>query len=84
MHETTPSNVLDTAPAALARLSEWVGEVAGLTRPDSIHWVDGSDAEYRMLTDGLVAAGTLVRLDGDAAAPTGVSSGPDSGTTPAS
>ncbi|WP_427006925.1 phosphoenolpyruvate carboxykinase (GTP) [Pseudarthrobacter sp. H2] len=65
MHETTPSNVLDNAPFALARLSEWVGEVAGLTRPDSVHWVDGSDAEYRMLTDGLVAAGTLVRLDGD-------------------
>ena len=63
MQETTPSTVMDTATFALARLSDWVSEIAGLTRPDSIHWVDGSEGEYRMLTDGLVAAGTLVRLD---------------------
>ena len=63
MQETTPSTAMDTATSALARLSDWVSEIAGLTRPDSIHWVDGSEGEYRMLTDGLVAAGTLVRLD---------------------
>ena len=65
MPNTTQSTVMDTAPAALARLSDWVGEVAGLTQPDRIHWVNGSDAEYRQITDGLVAAGTLVRLDED-------------------
>src|SRR6186997_2199810 len=54
---TTQSTVMDTASAALARLSDWVGEVAGLTQPDRIHWVNGSDAEYRQITDGLVAAG---------------------------
>ena len=65
MPNTTQSTVMDTAPAALARLSDWVGEVAGLTQPDRIHWVNGSEAEYRQITDGLVAAGTLVRLDAD-------------------
>lgn len=63
MQPTTPVTVMDTAPFALARLTDWVGEVAGLTRPDAIHWIDGSEAEYRKLTDGLVSAGTLVRLD---------------------
>ncbi|MGH6628852.1 MAG: hypothetical protein ACREB3_03875, partial [Burkholderiales bacterium] len=27
-------------------LREWVGEIAQLTRPDRIHWCDGSQAEY--------------------------------------
>jgi len=46
------------------RLQEWVDEVAALTTPDSVHWVDGSDAEYSRLIDELVAAGTIVRLAG--------------------
>ena len=62
MHNTTHSSLLDTAPVASDRLLDWVGEVAALTGPARIHWVDGSEAEYRELTDGLVAAGTLTRL----------------------
>ncbi|WP_306204313.1 phosphoenolpyruvate carboxykinase (GTP) [Actinoplanes sp. RD1] len=46
-----------------ARLLDWVREVAALTLPDRVHWCDGSDAEWTRLTDELVAAGTLVRLD---------------------
>ena len=65
MHNTTHSSLLDTAPVASDRLLDWVGEVAALTGPARIHWVDGSEAEYRELTDGLVAAGTLTRLAGD-------------------
>ncbi|MCO4253117.1 phosphoenolpyruvate carboxykinase (GTP) [Pseudarthrobacter raffinosi] len=65
MHNTTYSSLLDTAPIASPRLLDWVGEVAALTGPDRIHWVDGSEAEYRALTDGLVAAGTLTRLAED-------------------
>lgn len=45
------------------RLAEWVAEVAQLTTPATIHWVDGSELEYRLLTDGLVAAGTFVPLN---------------------
>ncbi|GAA4047323.1 phosphoenolpyruvate carboxykinase (GTP) [Arthrobacter methylotrophus] len=55
--------LLEKAPTTHARLLAWVEEVAELTQPDRIHWVDGSEAEYTKLTDGLVAAGTLKRLN---------------------
>jgi phosphoenolpyruvate carboxykinase (GTP) len=40
-----------------------VAEVAELTEPDAIQWCDGSDAEWARLTDTLVEAGTLIRLN---------------------
>jgi phosphoenolpyruvate carboxykinase (GTP) len=54
---------LSQAPTKNQRLLNWVGEVAALTEPDAVVWCDGSDDEWRLLTDGLVAAGTLVRLN---------------------
>src|SRR5262245_9280949 len=47
------------------RLLAWVEEIAELTEPDRIHWVDGSDEEYARLTDELIRAGTMVRLNED-------------------
>ncbi|MFA5683194.1 MAG: phosphoenolpyruvate carboxykinase (GTP) [Lysobacteraceae bacterium] len=44
-------------------LNQWVAEVAALTRPDAIHWCDGSDAEYRMLVDLMLASGDLIELN---------------------
>ena len=44
-------------------LLAWVAEWAAVLQPDSIHWCDGSDAEYDRLCDGLVASGTFTRLD---------------------
>ena len=44
-------------------LREWVLQVARLTRPDRIHWCDGSDQEYRQLCAELVQAGTLLPLN---------------------
>ena len=52
-------------PTKHARLLAWVAEVAALTKPKAIHWCDGSDAEWTALTDELVAAGTLKRLNPD-------------------
>jgi phosphoenolpyruvate carboxykinase (GTP) len=49
----------------LAALNEWVADVAALTRPDAIHWCDGSDAEYAALLAGMVADGTLLPLNQD-------------------
>jgi phosphoenolpyruvate carboxykinase (GTP) len=40
-----------------------VDEVAALTQPDAVYWCDGSDAEWRALTDLMTASGTLRRLD---------------------
>lgn len=48
----------DTSPVVT-----WVSEVAHLTTPDRIHWCDGSDAEWDQLTEALVRAGTIIRLN---------------------
>ncbi|GAB3191655.1 phosphoenolpyruvate carboxykinase (GTP) [Nesterenkonia suensis] len=50
------------APTTHEKLIQFVSDIAELTTPDRIHWVDGSDAEYGQLTDELVQAGTLTRL----------------------
>ncbi len=44
-------------------LLRWVKKMAALCQPERIHWVDGSQREYDALCDGMVAAGTLTRLN---------------------
>jgi phosphoenolpyruvate carboxykinase (GTP) len=51
-----------TAPTKHAKLLDWVGEIAELTQPDSIHWCDGSAEEYDRLAQELVDGGTFERL----------------------
>ncbi|MGO9897918.1 MAG: phosphoenolpyruvate carboxykinase (GTP), partial [Bryobacteraceae bacterium] len=46
-------------------LLNWVEKMARLTKPAAIHWVDGSDEEYRALCGRLVATGTFLRLNQD-------------------
>ena len=46
-------------------LAAWVDEVAALTTPDAIHWVDGTDEEWDLLTTRLVDGGTFTRLNPD-------------------
>ena len=53
------------APTTHSALLAWVQEVAELTQPADVYWVDGSEAENKALTDELVAAGTLTRLNPD-------------------
>jgi len=45
------------------RLVAWVAEVAALTEAAEVYWCDGSEAEYQRLTEQLVAAGTMLRLN---------------------
>ena len=45
------------------KLIDWVAEVAALTKPAAIHWVDGSEAENQQLLTKMVAAGTLTALN---------------------
>jgi phosphoenolpyruvate carboxykinase (GTP) len=44
-------------------LIRWVEKMADLCQPASVHWVDGSQAEYDYLCDKLVQAGTFLPLD---------------------
>ncbi len=46
-----------------ARLADWVASMAQLTRPDRIHWCDGSQQEYDTLCDEMVASGMMTRLN---------------------
>ena len=49
-------------PTTNRHLIRWVEKMADLTQPDSVHWVDGSVAEYNLLCDQLVDGGTFTRL----------------------
>ncbi|QCU78835.1 phosphoenolpyruvate carboxykinase (GTP) [Citricoccus sp. SGAir0253] len=53
------------APTTYGKLLDWVKEVAELTEPDSVYWVDGSQEEYDRLAGELVEAGTFVKLAED-------------------
>jgi phosphoenolpyruvate carboxykinase (GTP) len=69
MHDVTYSDAtlaspdVGPAPTGHRALIDWVAEIAALTKPDSVYWCDGSDAEWTAMTDRLVAAGTLTQLD---------------------
>ena len=54
---------LDQAPTRHKKLLAWVSEVAALAEPDQVYWCDGSDEEWKFLTEALVEAGTLKPLN---------------------
>jgi len=47
------------------RLVAWVADMVKLTRPDRVHWCDGSQQEYDDLCDQMVASGMMVRLNAE-------------------
>jgi phosphoenolpyruvate carboxykinase (GTP) len=61
---TAPADPITVdAPTRHPRLLAWVSEAAALTTPDRVVWIDGSAEQHQGLIDGLVAAGTFVKLD---------------------
>jgi len=51
-----------TVPTQNKKLQAWVEEIAALTKPESVHWCDGTAEEYDQLAQELVDAGTFERL----------------------
>ena len=49
----------------LSPLQDWVDQVARLTQPESIHWCNGSDAEYKRLINQMCRSGDLIALNED-------------------
>lgn len=47
----------------MADLVSWVEGIAALTRPDRIHWVNGSPEENQALLDGMVANDKIIKLN---------------------
>jgi phosphoenolpyruvate carboxykinase (GTP) len=47
------------------RLVQWVEEVAGLCKPDRIHWCDGSQEEYQAMLRLMVLSGVAIPLDAE-------------------
>jgi phosphoenolpyruvate carboxykinase (GTP) len=61
----TAADRLSTLSALSPAVAAWVAEVAAQTQPESIHWCDGSNAEYAQLQRGLVARRELLPLNAD-------------------
>ncbi|MBV1780985.1 phosphoenolpyruvate carboxykinase (GTP) [Paeniglutamicibacter sp. ABSL32-1] len=62
MSESSDQKVIDAAPTTHSKLAAWVQEIAELTKPDHVYWVDGTQEENDRLTAELVAGGTLQKL----------------------
>ncbi|WP_445376031.1 phosphoenolpyruvate carboxykinase (GTP) [Natronospira proteinivora] len=61
----SPRNSEVSMSTSNPQLAQWVDEVARLTRPDRIHWCDGSEAEDRQLIDQMLESGDLLELNQD-------------------
>ncbi|MEO2169556.1 MAG: phosphoenolpyruvate carboxykinase, partial [bacterium] len=60
MNDTKEQNRPDTVNT---HLDAWVKEMAALTKPDQIYWVDGSEAERERLTQLAVDQDILIPLN---------------------
>ena len=54
---------LSQALSSNKHLLRWVEKMAELTKPDSIHWVDGSEEENETLCAQMVGSGTFIKLN---------------------
>ncbi|MDB4977182.1 MAG: Phosphoenolpyruvate carboxykinase, partial [Myxococcaceae bacterium] len=59
----SPDAMTTTQLTKNSHLLAWVDEMAKLTKPDSIVWVDGSEDEHKRLTDLAVSEGVIEPLN---------------------
>ncbi|MDR0944821.1 MAG: phosphoenolpyruvate carboxykinase (GTP) [Bifidobacteriaceae bacterium] len=61
--DTSVAAIAANAPTKNMKLIQWVSDVATKTQPTEIVWCDGSEAEWKRLTDQMVESGMLIRLN---------------------
>src|SRR3954462_13528708 len=59
------AHLISTPLSTNKHLLRWVEKMALLTKPEAIHWVDGSREEYDALAGQMGESGTLIRLNPD-------------------
>jgi phosphoenolpyruvate carboxykinase (GTP) len=57
------AQIPNTYTVTHAEAQDWVKKVAELTKPDAVHWCDGSKEEYDRMCNLLVEKGTFIRLN---------------------
>ncbi|GMR17263.1 MAG: phosphoenolpyruvate carboxykinase (GTP) [Gammaproteobacteria bacterium] len=50
-------------PTSLSALQDWVDAVAKLTQPETVHWCNGSEAEFKRLVNEMNRSGDLLELN---------------------
>jgi phosphoenolpyruvate carboxykinase (GTP) len=64
MSSTRKQKTINQEPLSKnTHLLNWVEKMANLTKPDAIHWVDGSQEEYEALCAQMVESGTFIKLN---------------------
>ena len=58
--KTTPKQY---CPTKNKEIIKWVVQMAELTKPDTIYWCDGTEAEYKQICQELVDKGTFIKLN---------------------
>ncbi|QPK94185.1 phosphoenolpyruvate carboxykinase (GTP) [Actinomyces sp. zg-332] len=56
IREVAPSNVPED-------VIKWVSKIAELTKPNNVYFANGTEVEWKNLTDEMVNSGTLIRLN---------------------
>jgi phosphoenolpyruvate carboxykinase (GTP) len=59
----TAAHTMTPMPELCGAVTAWVDSVRELTQPAAVHWCEGSEAEARELTAGLLRAGELLPLN---------------------
>ena len=64
-HGLIEQRVTAEATTQNPEILSWVTEMATLLQPDSVYWCNGTQDEWNLITEGMVAAGSLIPLDKD-------------------
>ena len=59
----TPAHTMTPLPELCGAVSAWVSSVRELTQPAAVYWCEGTEAEARELTAGLLRTGELLALN---------------------